>query len=65
MTEKRPDEAKILFRVPKEMHRWFKFYALRHDKTMSAILKEHLEELRRQDEHAFGNAHTTEREVAS
>ena len=52
MTEKGSPEAKILFRVSKEMHRWFKFYALRNEKTMSAILKEYLEELRRKDEHA-------------
>ena len=42
-------EAKIMFRVDKDLHRWFKWHALKHDTTMSAILKAYLEDLRRKE----------------
>lgn len=50
MSEKGLLEAKIMFRVDKALHRWFKWHALKHDTTMSAILKAYLEDLRHKEE---------------
>ncbi|MBI1926936.1 hypothetical protein HYR99_22165 [Candidatus Poribacteria bacterium] len=38
-------------RLKEEMYDWLRDYAKRQGKGMSAIIKEYLESLRRQDEH--------------
>jgi len=52
MGTKELQEPRLVLRMTKDLHRWFKWYALKNETTMSAILKGYLEELRRTDEHA-------------
>jgi hypothetical protein len=40
---------RLVLRMTKDLHHWLKWYALRHDTTMSRIVKDYLEELRRED----------------
>jgi predicted HicB family RNase H-like nuclease len=51
MRKKPSDYPRLNLRISEEMHNWLRDYAQRQGKSMSAILKEHLTELRRKDEH--------------
>jgi predicted HicB family RNase H-like nuclease len=52
MRKKPSDYPRLNLRISEEMHNWLRDYARRQGKSMSAILKEHLNELRRKDGHA-------------
>lgn len=40
----------VQFRIPADLHEWFKRYAIRRGTTMTDMLIEHIEKLRREDE---------------
>ena len=52
MVKKPSDYPRLNIRISEEMHSWLRDYAKRQDKSMSTILKEYLEELKRKDERA-------------
>jgi predicted HicB family RNase H-like nuclease len=49
MPKKPNDYPRLNLRISEEMHNWLRDYAQRHGKSMSAILKDYLNELRRKD----------------
>ena len=57
MCTKELQEPRLVLRMTKDLHRWFKWYALKNETTMSAILKGHIEKLKRKDEKTQHNAH--------
>ena len=47
--KKPSDYPRLQFRLPQERIDWFRDYALRNGKSMSAIIKEYIEQLYQQD----------------
>ena len=45
------------FRISNEQYQWLKDYAKRHNTAMSAIIKDHLNQLQRKDKQTQHNAH--------
>ena len=53
MAKKPSDYPRLNLRISEDMHNWLRDYAQRQGKSMSAILKEYLEKLRREEKHAL------------
>ena len=44
------NDSKLITKIPKDLHQWFKIYAIRNNTTMAALIRGYLENLRRKDE---------------
>ena len=42
--------AKLITEIPMDLHQWFKIYTIRNHTSMTAMIKDYLENLRRNSE---------------
>ena len=50
MTSERMELKRCTFLFPKDLHRWLKRYAVNRETTMTEVILEYLEDLRRKEE---------------